>query len=127
MSKSRDTIDPGRVLTKQTPDDYGEAYLEVFERTAIREKWPEDELGALLAPFLTGEAQRACQDLPAKDAADYAKLKRAILFHYGHSLPARAQHLHVWIFDPTQPVRPQIDTTDRGPGLLQGKAPQWCK
>lgn len=38
LSKTRDTIDPGRVLTKQTPDDDVEAYLEVFERTAIREK-----------------------------------------------------------------------------------------
>ncbi len=85
----------------------------MFERTAIREKWPEDELGAMLAPFLTGEAQRACQDLQAKDAADYAKLKRAILSHYGHSLPARAQRFHAWIFDPTQPVRPQIATLTR--------------
>lgn len=30
LSKTRDTIDPGRVLTKQTPDDDVEAYLEVF-------------------------------------------------------------------------------------------------
>ncbi len=85
----------------------------MFERTAIREKWPEDDWGTLLAPFLTGEAQRACQDLSAKDAADYAKSKRAILSHYGYSPPVHAQRFHAWIFDPTQPVRPQIATLTR--------------
>lgn len=34
MSKTRGILDPGRVLTKQTPEDVVEAYLEVFERTA---------------------------------------------------------------------------------------------
>ncbi len=62
------------------------------------------------APFLTGDAQRACQDLPAKDAADFVKLKRALLSHYGHSLPVRDQCFHACIFDPTQPVSPQIAT-----------------
>ncbi len=69
-------------------------------------------LGRPVGTFLTGEAQRACQDLSVKDAADYAKLKRAILSHYGHSLPAHAQRFHAWIFYPSQ-VRPQIATLTR--------------
>jgi len=31
--KSKAILDPGWVLTKQTPEDVVEAYLEVFERT----------------------------------------------------------------------------------------------
>jgi len=31
--KSKTILDPGWVLTKQTPEDVVEAYLEVFERT----------------------------------------------------------------------------------------------
>lgn len=63
MSKPRANLHPGRVLTEQTPEDGLEAYLEVFVRTAISEKFPDEDWNALLESFVTGDAQRACQDL----------------------------------------------------------------
>ena len=70
---------PTTFLTKQTSEDDVEAFLEVFERTAEREGWTEDWWAHILAPFLTGDAQRAYQDLGAREAADYTTLKEAIL------------------------------------------------
>ncbi|XP_072768318.1 uncharacterized protein [Nerophis lumbriciformis] len=102
------TRPPAAVLTKLSGEDDVEAYLELFERTAAREKWPVAEWGSILAPFLTGEAQRVCSDLALADAQDFKKLKKAILDSQGCSLPARAQQYHNWTFQPTQPPRQQV-------------------
>ena len=48
-------------------------------RTAEREQWPADQWGHILAPSLTGEAQRAYRDLTPHQAGHYLMLKRAIL------------------------------------------------
>lgn len=85
---------PEKVLTKQTAEDDVESYLELFERVATREKWPRNNWANILMPFLTGDAQRACQDLPATDAANYVELKATIPAQYGYSLPAKAQRVH---------------------------------
>ena len=85
-----------------------EAYLEVFERTARRESWPEDQWAHILSPFLTGPAQQASQDLSAETASQYPALKQAILAYYEHNLAARAQCFHDWRFDIRGPVRTQI-------------------
>ena len=50
---------PTSRLTKLGPDDDVEAYLEVFERTAQRESWPEEQWAHIVAPFLTGHRRRA--------------------------------------------------------------------
>ena len=71
-----------------------EAYLETFERTAQRESWPEEQWAHIVAPFLTGPAQQASQDLPAETARQYPALKQAILAYYGHNIAARAQRFH---------------------------------
>ena len=75
------TFAPTSRLTKRGPDDDVEAYLEVFERTAHRESWPEDQWAHILSPFLTGPAQQASQER----ASQYPALKQAILAYYGHS------------------------------------------
>ena len=99
---------PGACLTKLTLTDDIEAYLVLFERTATREGWPPAEWAGILAPFLSGEAQRACRDLSAADAMIYAKVKTAILTRQGFSLPARAQRYHAWVYNSGQPPRPQV-------------------
>ena len=99
---------PGEVLTKLSKDDDIEAYLEVFERTAARERWPVADWASHLAPFLTGEAQRAYRDLPLAEARDYRRLKEAILASEGFSLPARAQRYHNWAYQGAQSPRPQV-------------------
>ena len=104
---------PGAVLTKLNTDDDVIAYLELFERIAARERWPVADWGTILAGFLTGEAQQVCCELTLADARDYQTLKMAILATQGNSLPARAQKVHDWRFNPTQPVRPQISALVR--------------
>ncbi|KAK0131574.1 hypothetical protein N1851_033750 [Merluccius polli] len=100
------TATPTSRLTKLGPDDDVEAYLEVFERTARRESWPEDQRAHIL--FLTGPAQQASQDISAETARQYPALKQAILAYYGHNLAARAHRFHDWRFDIRGPVRAQI-------------------
>ncbi|XP_061106590.1 uncharacterized protein LOC133134426 [Conger conger] len=120
---------PRDALTKMTADDDVEAYLQVFERAAHREEWPQADWAAILAPFLMGEAQQAYQDMAVADATDYLKLRRAILARYGFSLPARAQRYHDWSYDASQPAWSQVAALTRltrswlaeedGPPLLE--------
>ena len=65
------TSAPTSRLTKLGPDDDVEAYLETFERTAQRENWPVEQWAHIVAPFLTGPAQQAYQDLPVETARQY--------------------------------------------------------
>ena len=73
------TSAPTSRLTKLGKDDDVEAYLEVFERTAQRERWPSDQWNHILAPLLTASAQQASQDLTPEQASQYPDLKQAIL------------------------------------------------
>ena len=107
-SSERATRTPRDVLTKLDPNDDIETYLQIFEQTAHREKWPTAEWAGIIAPFLTGEAQQAYHHLPASEYSSYGSLKAAILAHYGYSLAARAQRYHQWTYDATLPARPQV-------------------
>ena len=69
------TTAPTNRLTKLGPDDDVEAYLETFERIAVRESWPEVQWAYILAPFLTGPAQQASHDLSPETAGQYSALK----------------------------------------------------
>ena len=80
---------PTSRLTKLGPDDDVEAYLEVFERTARRESWPEDQWAHILSPFLTGPAQQAGQDLSAETAGQYPALKQLRAQPRGEGAPVQ--------------------------------------
>ena len=115
------TSAPTSRLTKLGPDDDEEAYLEVFKRTACRERWPEDQWAHILSPFLTGPAQQASQDLTPERASQYPALKQAILAYYGHSLAARAQRFHDWRFNNKGAVRTQISQQQVDPEMARGR------
>ncbi|XP_067305997.1 uncharacterized protein [Pseudorasbora parva] len=102
-----------RLLPKMTADDDVEAFLQVFENTATREAWAEDDWARALAPLLTGEAQRAYFSLPLETAEDYNKVKREILARLGLSPVCAAQQFHEWEFKPRVPARAQAAELSR--------------
>lgn len=75
------------MLTKLTADDNVETYTTHFEWTVMRERWPRTDWANYLMPFLTGEAQKTCQDHLAIEAANYDQVKTTILAQYGLNLP----------------------------------------
>ena len=99
---------PSRFILKQTETADIEAYLQTFEGTAVREKWNPEQWASLLAPFLSGIAQKAYQDLTDDQAANYEGLKAVILRRYGYSLSNRSQKFHDWTYDATASPRSQM-------------------
>ncbi|CAJ0934704.1 unnamed protein product [Ranitomeya imitator] len=97
-----------KTLLKMTADDDVEAYLTVFERIAEREHLPVDRWAEVVAPFLSGDPQKAYYDLSGVDAMDYTKLKGEILARLGVNTYVRAQRVHVWTFVEHQPARSQM-------------------
>uniref|UniRef100_A0A8C5QMW5 Gypsy retrotransposon integrase-like protein 1 n=1 Tax=Leptobrachium leishanense TaxID=445787 RepID=A0A8C5QMW5_9ANUR len=95
-------------LHKMSEADDTEAYLTTFERVAAREKWPFDQWAGLLAPCLSGESQRAYEDLPYDQAQDYTQLKDEILTRIGITPGLRAQRFHNWTYDMGKPTRTQM-------------------
>ncbi|XP_026088444.1 uncharacterized protein LOC113062676 [Carassius auratus] len=102
-----------RLLPKMTADDDVEAFLQVFENTAHREGWLEDEWARALAPLLTGEAQRAYFSLPLTSADSYVEVKREILARLGLSPVSAAQQFHEWEYKPRVPARAQAAELSR--------------
>ncbi|XP_056313748.1 uncharacterized protein LOC130229132 [Danio aesculapii] len=100
-------------LTKLSDLDDIDAYLHTFEVIAEREKWPEEEWAKLLAPFLTGEAQRAYYSLEAPKNDDYGALKKEILARVGLSAISAAQQFAIWTYDEKTPVRTQAAQLSR--------------
>ncbi|KAM9302045.1 uncharacterized protein PAF06_015299 [Gastrophryne carolinensis] len=102
------SIRASHFLQKMTTADDVEAYLTTFERTAERECWPKEQWAGLLAPFLSGEPQKAYFDLETRDAMDYGKLKKEILTYLGVTVSVRAQRVHTWVYSMDKPPRSQM-------------------
>lgn len=97
-----------KILPKLTPYDDVEAFLQMFENTAHREGWPPEDWAQVLAPLLTGEAQRAYFSLPTASAERYSDVKREILSRLGLSSICAAQGFFEWEYKPRAPARAQI-------------------
>ena len=69
-------------VTKLTEADDIEAYLTTFERLMKAYEVPPERWTYKLAPQLVGNAQQAYVAMGADEAADYRKLKEAILQRY---------------------------------------------
>uniref|UniRef100_A0A9J7YXD3 Retropepsins domain-containing protein n=1 Tax=Cyprinus carpio carpio TaxID=630221 RepID=A0A9J7YXD3_CYPCA len=96
-----------QLMPRMTAHDDVEMYMQMFEATAIREAWPEDEWARLLAPLLTGEAQRAYFTMTAERSRDYEEVKKEILGRVGLSPICAAQQFHDWAYRARQPARAQ--------------------
>ncbi len=96
-----------KLLPKLTPHDDVEAFLQMFESIATTEGWHPDDWARVLAPLLTGEAQRAYFALPADSADQYVEVKKEILARLGLSPICAAQHFHEWEYKPRLPARAQ--------------------
>uniref|UniRef100_A0A8C5W6C2 CCHC-type domain-containing protein n=1 Tax=Leptobrachium leishanense TaxID=445787 RepID=A0A8C5W6C2_9ANUR len=95
-------------LQKMTAEDDVETFLKVFERLAEHEGLPKDQWAVVLAPFLTGDPQKAYFDLSAAEAQQYRRLKTEILARLGVTVALRARRIHAWEFKVDKPVRSQI-------------------
>nr|XP_040028806.1 uncharacterized protein LOC120817079 [Gasterosteus aculeatus aculeatus] len=102
-----------QLLPKLTADDYVESFLQMFENTATQEGWDPGDWARLVAPLLTGEAQRAYFMLPTERVDDYKELKREILARLGLSPVCAAQYFHDWEYRPRLPARAQAAELSR--------------
>lgn len=81
----------------------------MFEATATNEGWQHDDWAQVLAPLLTGEAQRTYFSLPGATARRCDDVKREILARLGLSLICAAQYFFDWEYKPRRPARAQAN------------------
>ncbi|KAI7796123.1 hypothetical protein IRJ41_017339, partial [Triplophysa rosa] len=93
-----------QLLTNITAHDDVESFLQMFETTATREGCEAEDWAWLLAPLLTGEAQKVYFSLPTEVADVYTDLKREILASMGLSPICVAQLFHNWEYWPHLPA-----------------------
>ncbi len=96
-----------QLLPKMTVHDDIENYLQMFEAIATREDWPRGEWARVLAPLLTGEAQRAYFTLSPEQSESYEELRKEILAQVGLSPICAAQLFQDWEYKTRLPARAQ--------------------
>ncbi|KAL0161244.1 hypothetical protein M9458_044969, partial [Cirrhinus mrigala] len=106
-------IQVAQLLPKMTSHDDVEAYLQMFEATALREGSDRDDWTRLLAPLLTGEAQRAYFSLSPMLVDQYDELKREIIGRVGLSPICAAQLFQEWEYKARLPARAQATELNR--------------
>ena len=82
---------PNIYFRKLTEADDLEAYLTTFERLVTSEMLEQQHWAFKLAPHLTGKAQQAYAALSSEEAANYTKLKEAILYKYNITIESYRQ------------------------------------
>lgn len=84
-----------------------DAYIRRFESLAESQKWPESQWSTALATCLSGEALSVYGRLPPGDAADYSKVKTALLKRFRFTADGFRDK-----FDSGNPrtVRPQLSS-----------------
>ena len=82
---------PNIYFRKLTEENDIEAYLPTFERLVMSEKLEQQHRVFKLAPYLTSKAQQTYAALSSKEAADYTKLKEAILHKYNITVDSYRQ------------------------------------
>ena len=73
---------PKPMLQKLTEKDDMESYLDMFERVAAQQEWPEETWATQLAGLLSGNALKCYSSLIPTCAKDYDVVKAAILKCY---------------------------------------------
>ena len=80
---------------------------------AGRDGWPPADWAKVLAPFLSGEAQRAYYALLTDEAEDYTCLKAVVLARARLSPGAAAQQYQTWTYVPGVPPPVQMAQLQR--------------
>ena len=109
-TRDRPKRQPSAVLTKLTPADDVEAYLEIFERTACREGWAPAEWAGLLAPLPDrGGPTSLLQPTGSPRVGPTRSSRRRYGPHYGYSLAALVpKDTTSGRYEGNQPARAQV-------------------
>lgn len=70
-----------RMIPKFNEDDV-ECFFLLFERVVDNQNWPKEKRALMLHCFFDGRAKDAFSSLSVEDAADYQKVKTAVLRAY---------------------------------------------
>lgn len=89
---------PLTLLIKLGLNDDLEVYLEAFEWTVGTTRWPKEQWGFFLGPYLSGNTLVALKTLEKQEAADYAQLKAVILDQYQVMPESYRQRLRAPVF-----------------------------